>query len=73
MDDADFEIRICDGRVLSYGMEVDDCLDINYRIYQVNGKLPQKDFGRLCFAAGVKVGKKLARSRAPLPYAGNVD
>ncbi len=50
--DESVEIRIVDGRVLAYGMEVDDHLDIDRRLFEVSRTLPKERMARVCFNAG---------------------
>lgn len=70
--DESVEIRVADGRVLAYGMEVDDHLDLDHGTYEVNGCLPQEQFARLCFTAGFRAGSELSKSIYAVPFAGFV-
>ena len=59
----DIDVIAVDGRVLVYGVEADDHLDLEHRTYEVNRRLPVEHLLRLCFNAGFKAARS---SRIPL-------
>lgn len=65
----DFEVRAVDGRVLCYGCEADDALDLDHRSYEVNRRLDPQRVARLSFDAGYKAAQHSSR----IPFVGSTD